>query len=148
VLFVAEEASSFLHVQLLELAFFACSSAFWITWVLNPGKESHVKFPTPPGPLCSDYNFYDALFFLFIAVSGGVIGAVFNSIVFKCNHFRMHNVNPFPLRRLLEVLLVVIATCSACVLLPYSWECRDLSPDLLMKDSVLSPREDESNRWS
>lgn len=66
VMFVAEEAASFLHVQMLELAFFASASAFWVTYALAGEKESHVKFPTPAGSLCSVYSTADVGIFVFM----------------------------------------------------------------------------------
>ena len=138
VLFVIEEAGTKVTPRLLEWAFVASAAAFFVTWYIadTPSGEGHVKFDRPASPFCTVYAFSDALVFVAIAVLGGVVGAAFNGLVLMLNKWRSRAVIPFPSRQVLEVLAVTVVTCTAGVLLSWSWGCTELKPQLMMEDSA------------
>jgi chloride channel 7 len=139
VLFVVEEASSFLTVGHIEKTFGACCMAYWVVWGMKAdstkGKDL-VKFPSPPGDNCSIYRGDDTIWFFALGILGGILGAAFNQIVEEMNHFRVHHINPHMSRRYLEVVAVTLITGSVCVLLPSAFPCVKSTENLILTDSL------------
>ena len=135
-MFVIEEASSFLTVRHLEYTFFACLFS-WLTayWLLQP-TESFIKLEQMTGHWCSLATTMDVIPFLFIAVGGGMIGALFNEIVETVNHWRLHHVNKHISLRVLEVAVLCVGTGALSLHLPALFPCRTETRDLMMVDSA------------
>jgi chloride channel 7 len=136
VLFVVEEASSHINVRHIEWTFLACIMTYVVGFSIYQPEESFSKFKQPTGKFCSKFDRYSLLFMGFMAIIGGVVGAAFNQAVEICTHWRVKHVNHSALRRMLEVTVVVLLTGSVSVLLPAAWPCREMTPTLMVKDSM------------
>ena len=64
------------------------------------------------------------------------MGALFNQMVEKLNHWRAHHTNPFWVRRVFEVAMLSIVTCSVAMLMPAAYGCKQTSREMLLLDSV------------
>jgi chloride channel 7 len=139
-LFVVEEAGSFFTTQHLEYTFFSCLVAYWVQWVLGLRMDGEVatgaKFGQTTGYFCNVDNPLNMVSYVIMAVMGGVLGALFNQIVEKLNHFRAHRVNKRGWARVLEVLLLTVITGSAVIFLPLLSTCRLATRDIMLKDSA------------
>ncbi len=98
--------------------------------------EGFTKFGQATGYFCAQFNQYDMLLFVLIAVLGGLFGALFNHVVEKLNHWRSHSVNLHWKRRVLEVVILCLVSSTARVLLPAGYSCLSTSPRLLLEDSM------------
>ena len=79
------------------------------------------KFQQATGHFCSLYDVYDMLLFILVAVLGGLFGALFNHVVEHLNHWRAHHISKKWHRRMLEVIVLSVVTCSTSVLLPAAY---------------------------
>eukprot|EP01048_Picozoa_sp_COSAG05_P026973 COSAG05_NODE_7638_length_786_cov_1.199418_2_plen_148_part_00 len=64
------------------------------------------------------------------------MGALFNHIVETLNHWRAHHVNPFLVRRVLEVVSLTLVTGTVAIFLPKLYPCEHPTRSLLMQDSI------------
>ena len=135
VMFVVEEASSFFTTTHLEFTFLACLVSYWVTWAMTTGTST-VKFKQTTGDFCSYHDFFDYVFFIFLGIVGGMLGALFNQIVEELNEFRRDNVNNHTWRRVLEVIIVVLLTGTAAVCLPAAFMCKQELRTVMMEDSA------------
>jgi chloride channel 7 len=136
VLFVVEEASSFVTVQHIEKTFFASAAAYWLGWILQGAEDDFVKFASPQGPACSLYNSIDLIYFVAMGVFGGVLGSLFNHIVEHLNEHRIEHINKHHWKRVLEVVVVCLLTSVAAVFLPAMFDCVEAERHLMMDDSL------------
>ena len=67
VLFVVEEAATFFTTGHLELTFFACLVAYWVSWALAGFPTEYTKIEAPKGDYCSAYDGRDLLGFIGLA---------------------------------------------------------------------------------
>jgi chloride channel 7 len=139
-LFVVEEAASFFTTKHLEFTFFACLAAYWCQWTIGvktTGEDATLsKFQQTTGFFCNLDSPINMIFYIVVAVIGGLIGALFNYIVERCNRFRTTHVNKSAWKRVIEVALLTLATGTAVVFLPKVAECKFASRNLVLKDSA------------
>eukprot|EP00808_Paulinella_micropora_P004250 g28650.t1 len=136
VMFVMEEAASFMNMLLIEFAFVACVAAYWLSYGLQSAKDGHVKFETPAtSGFCSVYSTTDLPVFLLLALLGGLIGAAFNELAYKLAYFRSKYLNAHVGRRIVEAFVLVVFTCAVSVALSQFWVCRDFVPSILLRGS-------------
>ena len=135
-LFVVEEAASFFTTEHLEYTFFATIISYMVAWALANPDDGFTKFKQPTGYWCTNYDGFDMALFVFIAIVGGVLGALFNQIVEHLNHLRGHHINKSALKRVAEVVMLVLVTGTVTVFLPMAFSCKHPSRELLMQDSI------------
>jgi chloride channel 7 len=139
-LFVVEEAGSFFTTKHLEYTFFASLIAYWVQWTLGfqSGEEgaTDAKFQQTTGYFCNVDNPLNMVAYFILAVVGGVLGALFNQIVEKLNHFRARHVNKRWWARVGEILFITILTGTAVVFLPMNASCRALTRDVMLEDGA------------
>ena len=136
VLFVVEEASSHITVKHIERTFLACVVTYFVGRLIYQPDESFSKFKQPTGKFCSRFDFVSSLLALVTAVTGGVIGAAFNQTVEHLTHLRNHHINKSKWRRLGEVTVICVLTGTIAVFLPMAWPCREMTPSLIVRDSI------------
>ncbi len=135
-LFVVEEAASFFTVEHLEYTFFATIIAYMVALYLSSSDESFTKFKQATGDFCTLYDGFDLVLFVAIAVLGGMSGALFNHIVEELNHWRAHAINKKVWSRVLEVVLLTLATGTVTVFLPALYQCEHPTRSMMMEDSI------------
>jgi chloride channel 7 len=142
-LFVVEEAASFYTTEHLEYTFFATVISYFVAWFLANPDDGFTKFKQPTGFFCTVFDGYDVALFVVVAIAGGVLGALFNQIVEHLNHLRAHHVNKSLVKRVTEVVLLVLVTGTITVFLPAMYKCQHPTRSLLMEDSIgcLSPED-------
>jgi chloride channel 7 len=128
-LFVIEEASSFFSIPHLWKTFIASVTAYFtsVAWnnmnrKMDLANEKY-EFAVTTGDGCG-YKVYQLLYFAFLGVLGGLLGALFNQLVMSLNDWRRKNVNAFAWRRAVEALLIVIFHATMIVVLPKAFECQ------------------------
>ena len=135
-LFVVEEAASFYTTEHLEYTFFATVISYFVAWFLANPDDGFTKFKQPTGFFCTVYDSFDVMLFIVVAVAGGVLGALFNQIVEHLNHLRAHHVNKSLVKRVSEVVLLVLVTGTVTVFLPAIYKCQHPTRSMLMEDSI------------
>ena len=135
-LFVVEEAASFFTTEHLEYTFFATVISYMVAWTLANPDDGFTKFKQPTGFWCTLFDGFDVLLFVVIAVLGGCLGALFNQIVEHLNHWRGHGVNKSLVKRVTEIVLLVLVTGTVTIFLPSFFECKTPTRSMLMEDSI------------
>ena len=139
-MFVVEEAGSFFTTQHLEYTFFSCLISYWAQWSLgyyfDGDSATAPKFQQDTGFFCNVDNPLNMVAYFFLAVLGGLVGALFNQIVEKLNHWRAHHVNPSGWKRMLEVIFLTVLTGTVVIYLPMAANCRLASRDIMLRDSA------------
>ena len=74
--------------------------------------------------------------YILMAVIGGMMGALFNSIVEHLNHIRAHHIHKSAVKRMLEVVVLALLTGTAVIYLPMSAPCSIAGRSIVMRDSA------------
>ena len=139
-MFVVEEAGSFFTTQHLEYTFFSCLISYWFQWALgyyfDGDSATQPKFQQDTGFFCNVDNPLNMVAYFFLAVLGGLVGALFNQIVEKLNHWRAHHVNPSGCKRMFEVIFLTVLTGTVVIFLPMAANCRLATRDIMLRDSA------------
>ena len=139
-LFVVEEAASFFTTNHFEYTFFACLAAYWCQWTIGintVGTDATLsKFKQTTGYFCNLESPTNILGYILMAVIGGIMGALFNSIVEHLNHFRAHHIHKSAVKRMLEVVVLTLLTGTAVIYLPMSAPCSIAGRSIVMRDSA------------
>ena len=111
----------------LEYTFFACLAAYWCQWTIGVntvGTDATLsKFQQTTGYFCNLDSPTNMLGYILMAVIGGMMGALFNSIVEHLNHIRAHHIHKSAVKRMLEVVVLALLTGTAVIYLPMSAPC-------------------------
>ena len=139
-LFVVEEAASFFTTNHLEYTFFACLAAYWCQWTIGVntvGTDATLsKFKQTTGYFCNLDSPTNMLGYILMAIIGGMMGALFNSIVEHLNHIRAHHIHKSAVKRMLEVVVLALLTGTAVIYLPMSAPCSIAGRSIVMRDSA------------
>ena len=138
--FLVEEAASFFATNHLEYTFFACLAAYWCQWTIGvntTGTDATLsKFKQTTGYFCNLESPTNMIGYILMAVIGGVMGALFNSIVEHLNHIRAHHIHKSAVKRMLEVVVLALLTGTAVIYLPMSAPCSIAGRSIVMRDSA------------
>ena len=67
---------------------------------------------------CTSFLIVEAVFFIFLGCLLGGLGALWNEISIRLNHFRFVKINHSPWRRALELLILVLIYSTLIIVLP------------------------------
>ncbi|KAJ3360493.1 hypothetical protein GGF32_008344 [Allomyces javanicus] len=120
VAFALEEAVSFYDPSLILKTLFACSISLLATSLFYGGKKQNGNSYSVylVNAHCDlDLNFADYLTWVIIGVLGGVVGHLYNLLVAKISQLRAKHIQTSIVRRIIEVILVVVISMTATALL-------------------------------
>jgi chloride channel 7 len=131
VLFSLEEGASFWSTKLTWRCFFCAMMTIFTLYMLNTATSffghsdsaamfSFGEFFSLQGEQ-SNYSVWELFLFLLIGCMGGLLGAVFNSCVFKIFKWREEYAATGP-KKFFQVIVIVTLMSAISFILPYLWQ--------------------------
>ena len=139
---IIEELSSFFVKQHATHVLVSCVFAYHMVTILNSalGESSRPVFELQsPFEHCSHFVIWELLAFVFIGVTCGLLGALWNEISVRLNRIRFLYINAKPWRRAAELLLLVLVHSTLTIFLPNpmpeSFKCQPSSAQIILRRS-------------
>ncbi|KAJ3375528.1 hypothetical protein GGF31_004647 [Allomyces arbusculus] len=120
VTFALEEAVSFYDPSLILKTLFACAVSLMATSIFYLGKKQNGNSYSVylVNAHCDlNLNFLDYVSWAIIGIAGGVLGHLYNLLVAKISKLRAKHIQPSWVRRVVEVIVVVVISMTATALL-------------------------------
>ncbi|KNE65307.1 hypothetical protein AMAG_10950 [Allomyces macrogynus ATCC 38327] len=120
VAFALEEAVSFYDPSLILKTLFACSISLLATSLFYGGKKQNGNSYSVylVNAHCDlDLNYADYLTWVIVGILGGVLGHLYNLLVAKISQLRAKHIQTSIVRRIIEVILVVVISMTATAFL-------------------------------
>lgn len=132
VLFSLEEGASFWNQYLVwRMLFASMVASFVLNIFLSLYYHGHVRDLVFPGLINfgqfqDKYRGFEIPLFLVIGISGGLLGALFNSINYHLTLFRSKFLQHRPIRALEPIIVAVMSTCISFSLIYFMNDCKPL----------------------